>query len=340
MSFHTLLGQDEAKAFVRAALEADRVGHAYLFVGPDGVGKTRLALDLCKALLCRGGQERPCNTCRDCRMAEHGRHPDLLLVQAQENRRQISIDQIRELIGFLSLRPMQSARRTAIVREADRMNDEASNCFLKTLEEPPGSALLVLTTSRPEVLLPTVRSRCQEVRFGPLSPEQVCDILGSRPEFGEEEARLAAHLSAGSAGRALRLLESGSLERYRGLLEGVLSLPERSYLALADEVLSGAAAGPGKREAEREELRVMLGLLSCAYRDMLLLRIGAQDRVPLYHQPVPQRMAGLARRLSVGRLMAIQEALLEARRQVDANAAVGLVMDNLFAHLADLQAAP
>ena len=232
MSFDDVLGHERAKELMRATLARGRLGHAYLFCGPDGVGKTLFALELAKTLLCRSDGERPCDKCPDCRMADHGGHPDLFLIEAEKNRRFIRIEQARELRRTLRLMPVQSKVRVAIMREAERMSQEAADALLKTLEEPAPFAHLILTTSRPHALPSTVRSRCQEVRFGPLSADQVRQILSALPEFQEDETRLAARFAHGSPGRAIQVIQSGCLEIYEGVLENLLALPAQ-YLVNA-----------------------------------------------------------------------------------------------------------
>jgi len=269
MGFDAVLGQDRAKETLRRLIAQDRLGHACLFTGPDGVGKTLLAQETAKALFCRGpfdsaqghpallrpptllrppkrrnreerehgrtggapAGERPCDACRDCLLFAHDGHPDFMLLQPEGTSRVIKIAQVLDLIHTLSLMPVQSDRRVAVIQEADTLTEEAANALLKTLEEPPSYALLILTTSRLRSLPPTVRSRCQEIRFAPLSPEQVHDILNLpkvRETLGEvdaEDVQAAVRLANGSADRAIQLIESGCLEMRKKTLERVLALP-------------------------------------------------------------------------------------------------------------------
>jgi len=336
MSFDKVLGQESAKRPIRSALEQGRLGHAYLFSGPDGVGKTLLALELGKALLCRGEGARPCDECADCRMVDHGRHPDLTVVQAAEEKRFISIDQVRDMGVYLSRMPIQAERRVVVVREAERLREEAANCMLKTLEEPAPFAMLMLTASRPRALLPTIRSRCQEVRFGPLTSDQVCEVLSTDPDVDPEEVRGAAQFAHGSAGRAMQVLESGCLEVYDRVLDGVLALPDGDVFALSETVLDWARASSKKLEPQRDRVRELLRLLACAYRDALLVGGGGTEE-HLCHRARARAMTELADRLSPSRAMRILDAIWEAKRHTDANAALGLVVDNLFVRIGELQ---
>jgi DNA polymerase-3 subunit delta' len=336
MSFDAVLGQDRARKLVQSALGRDRLGHAYLFSGPEGVGKTLFAIELAKVLFCRSRGTRPCDQCHDCRMADNGAHPDLMLVEVLEGRTEILIEQARNAGRFLTFAPVQAERRVAILRGAEQMNEPTANSLLKTLEEPAAFGILILTTSRPGALLATIRSRCQEIRFAPLAPEQIQTILSAQADYEEREVRIASRFAGGSAGRALELLESGSLEFCGSLLGGVLALPEGDPFSLAVDTIRWVGNAPGKLEMQRERMRDLLRLLSYAYRDLLLLKVGG-DAEALLFQERRDSLAGAAGRFTPRRLLRVMETLWEARRQTDANADLKLIIENLFARLKTLQ---
>jgi len=338
-----VLGQDRARERFESALARGRLGHAYLLTGPEGVGKALFAQGLAQRLLCRAKTaEPPCGACADCRMAGANNHPDLLLIEVVEGKQDISIKQVQEaLLPFLTLRPMQGERRIVIVREAERLNDESGNALLKVLEEPPSFGMLLLTCSRPHALLSTIRSRCQEVRFERLAPEHVASILAKRPDLDPAVAAQAARFSGGSAGRAVAMIENGSLTKYGTTIATVTCLPETDPFALADDLAEwtrakGKESDSGKAEAGREALRDYLRLLSCAYRDVLLRRLGAPPQT-LCQEDAAGAWAALAQRIPVERAIRIEEAIWEARRRIDANAGPAFVMQDLFDRVAMLQ---
>jgi DNA polymerase-3 subunit delta' len=370
MGFDDVLGQEQAKVLMSAALRNNRLGHAYLFTGPDGVGKTLFAQELAKALFCRGKGERPCDKCPDCRMNDRDGHPDLMTVEPMGSSRVIKIHQIRGdlkqtdsggVLRFLTLRPVQAPKRVVIIREAERLNDEAANALLKTLEEPADFAVLVLTTARPRSLPTTIRSRCQELRFSPLAPDQVVKALSSHVEFEEGEIREAARFADGSAGRALEILDAGALEIHRKLLPPILALPKGDLFEITDDLLEWARVAGSKiwtqrdysgedteedtggerkkpLEPQRECMREFLRLLQFTYRDVLLLRVGGGAEGPVDTRHAAE-LAASAARLTPSRLLRIEEAIWTARRQTDANAAMELILENLFAQIGNLQAA-
>ncbi|MGO8705782.1 MAG: ATP-binding protein, partial [Candidatus Brocadiia bacterium] len=309
-----------------------------------------LAQESAKALLCRGEGQRPCGLCQDCRLFAHDGHPDFLLLQPEGESRVIKIEQVQDLIRTLSLMPVQGDRRVTIIRDADALNEEAGNALLKTLEEPPAAALLILTSSRPRALLPTLRSRCQEIRFEPLSDEHLHAILdgssspavaaelrrAGRPGLEKEDVAAAVRLAGGSADRALQLIESGCLEIRRKTLARILALPAEDVFELADDVLDWARTASKQLEPQRERLRAFLYMLESTYRD-IMVRAVCEGKEGQFDSAVPLPEA--AQRLAPRRLLGIHEAVCDARRQIDANATIDLVLQDLFERIARLQQA-
>lgn len=335
MSFDAVLGQAQAEERIVTALARDRVGHAWLFTGPDGVGKTLFALEFAKALLCRRPSPPHDDDCPECHMISEDNHPDLALVAAPEGKRVIKIEQARNLGRLLALQPTQSAHRVAIIREAEKLNEEAANSLLKTIEEPADFVVIILTTAEPRNLPDTIRSRCQELRFNPLAPEHISDILSRRDDVDEAQAELAARFAMGSVGTAIASIESECIRAWPDLLERLLNLPKEDALALAAEVEAWLKTAGTGLEPQRERLRELLRLFACAYRDMLLLKECPRTDALLHPDPEPIRR--VADRLSAPSVMALVEAVWTARRQVDRNVALPLILEALFLRIGALQ---
>lgn len=201
MSYSAVVGHEATIARLRTLARRRRVAHAYLFAGPSGVGKRLTAIAFARSLLCEKKGDEACEQCETCRRTGRGTHRDLKLVRREEDKKEITIDQVRETIRELSF--VGEGPRAVVIDEAERMNEEAMNAFLKTFEEAPDRTVLVLVTSAPSMILPTLRSRCQTILFHALKEEEVLHVLNpSTPE-----AKLAAKLADGSAGRALELVE-------------------------------------------------------------------------------------------------------------------------------------
>jgi DNA polymerase-3 subunit delta' len=220
MSFHRVIGQEQACGVLVSALRSDRVPHAYLFIGPEGVGKRTTALQWAKALTCLRpvSAEEACESCRSCVKVQNLSHPDVLWVnfdyQARllkepvEKQKVLKIDTVREMERTLRLKPLESRAKVAFVEPADRLVEAAAHALLKILEEPPPETHLVLLALDASQLLATIRSRCQWVRFRPLSGQDMVRILSERrPDIPSETAESLAQQAEGSVARALALSE-------------------------------------------------------------------------------------------------------------------------------------
>lgn len=242
-------GHADQREMLRRAVERNRLTHAYLFVGIDGIGKQLFARHMAQSLLCRDKGRDPleaCGECSACRPFLAGNHPDFLSARRPDGARFFPISLIvgtKELRGEdglvydLSLRPLEDSRKVAIICDVDTMNEESANAFLKTLEEPPERAVLILIASNLDAVMPTIRSRCQLVRFSPLSIQDVQELLLEKQLApSEEEARFAAALSQGSLTLARQMLQP-ELKEMRASLYSALSQSGFSGLAVAKPLL-------------------------------------------------------------------------------------------------------
>jgi DNA polymerase-3 subunit delta' len=230
-------GQDAAVATLRNALDRDRLAHAYLFVGPPGVGKKQAALALAQATLCASRPGVGCGTCNDCVMLKARTHPDVLLVAPEAGKQSVTIEQVRDLQRLLSLRPVRGRKKVAVVEEAHLLTPAAQSALLKVVEEPPGDALLVLLTLNSATLSRPLLSRCQHVRFAALPAPVIETLLAQVHGKDNETAQVLALYSRGSIGRAL-------------VLDPQLFTEERRYVEEELQKLSGASFTELSRFAE------------------------------------------------------------------------------------------
>ena len=207
-----LIGHEWAVDMLKKHVVNGTTRHAYLFCGPPGLGRRTLALRFAQALNCTTPSEAgiPCGTCRDCKGIQAMQHADLSVIQAESEGGTMKVDQIRDMRKTMILKPYMSRFRVAIFLRFHEANDNAANALLKTLEEAPSYAVLILTADTPEQLLPTIVSRCEVLRLRSSSINDVKKDLESRSVDGER-ARLVAHISGGRPGYARRLTEEDSL---------------------------------------------------------------------------------------------------------------------------------
>jgi len=223
-----ILKQEPAVNLLTLALKKERLSHAYLFTGPKGVGKETTAWAFLFHLFCEKDRENPCGECRACKKLEKEIHPDVKIVYPEK--REITIGQIRETINFLRYRPLETQYKVILIREADKMNLEAGNALLKSLEEPPSYAIFILTTENFSKLLPTIISRSQIVRFRSLPKEVISEFLKKRFLFEDKVAETLAEISFGSIGKAITIAEKGMLEELNSFVKaGVSKSPFKRF---------------------------------------------------------------------------------------------------------------
>jgi DNA polymerase-3 subunit delta' len=246
--------QERAVGVLRRVLADDRLAHAYIFAGPGGVGKRATAVALAHAALCTTAPGSGCESCAECHLVAVGSHPDVFVEDLARARidkpttNQISIDQVRRVSGHLALKPARGGRKIAIIDQAERLTLDAQNALLKTLEEPAGTATLVLVATNPGALLPTIRSRCQILTFAPLPAEVVAGILEDEGATAPVAAD-AARLADGSLDAARQLADPASAEA-RAALQAKLARLERAAIP---EVLDLASELSPRGERSREQ---------------------------------------------------------------------------------------
>lgn len=323
MPFADILGHDRIIEVLRRSLRGGKTAHSYLFEGVPGCGRKKTALALIQALFCPVLPDDACGVCPSCRKVEGGNHPDIHLLAPLPDKRDISVDQLREMQRELSLRPYEAPRKACIIDPAERLNISSANSLLKTLEEPPGNALIILLTENAGMLLSTVRSRCQLIRFAPLSPEHMLSLL-ERSGMAPETAALVAPMSGGSLQKALELdNESLTLRR-----EAVLSRVGQMNINRIATVFDAAEELSGNRDATLELLDMLLSF----FRDAVHLGAGSGEIV---NSSVRLAIESIASKRSLPRNMELLERIYETRRAVQRNANPKLSLDHLFMNMAD-----
>lgn len=266
MGFDEIQGQNRAVALLKMAVKAGRVAHAYLFYGPDGVGKRKTALIFAQLLNCEGyPADEPCETCLQCRKVKTGNHPDVFSIQPSSG--SLKIAQIRALQEKAYFGCYEGRFKVIMIDDAHSMTVEAANCLLKILEEPPEDTVFLLIADDPQKLPSTVLSRSQPVPFNPLDEDVIQDILAKQGI----ETRFPLGLARGSAGKALELKQKIDSEELLQNINGILfALQQKGY----QEIFTWAET----LSKSKELTEATLDLLATCYRDRIIkLAVGGRN---------------------------------------------------------------
>jgi DNA polymerase-3 subunit delta' len=319
----TVVGQGPAVTLLQRAVAADRVAHAYAFVGPSGVGRRLTALALAQAVLC---PRRACGACAACRRVSAGQHPDLSVVAPvppagnPRGTPSLRIEQVREVAHWAALAPLEGARKVFVLDDADRLTAQAAEALLKTLEEPPPRTLLVLVVANVRALPPTVLSRCQIVRFRPLPEADAIAVLTARGA-DPDTARLSARLCRGQVGVAIDADLAAVTARRAAALD-LLAAPAATLAARLDEL-----------GADRPAVAAALETYRLWYRDALCLAAGG-DAGLLVNADRQDELRRLADRAGVTALVRALATLKEAHLALDGNVSPRLCLEHALLTLA------
>ena len=324
MAFREVIGHRRLVSLLSQAIRRQSLTPSLILSGPDGVGKQLTAMSIAQEFNCltidAGGA---CGACAVCRRIARGAHPDVMTIEPGETG-SIKIEQVRAAIERAVFRPFEGRRRVTIIEQADALVPAAQNALLKTLEEPLPASVFVLVTSRPDTLLPTVRSRCAHLRFGRLQVVEVAAVLEQSEGYSHADALTAAAASDGSVRRALDL-EADAFADARSDAENLLNVAgrdPRTRLEQAKDLLKGS----GTAASEREHLGARLTAMTSLMRDAGLVASGADTQLlaNLDRKPI---VDSLARTLGVDRIGRIFAAVARAEEALERNVSPKVVAD-------------
>jgi len=318
-------GHDAIRDAFARAVERGRLGHSYLFVGPEGVGKKRFSLALAQSISCLtpNGSLQPCGQCSACVQIQAGTYPDLHVVGVPEDKHEFPTALMEELIQRLTMKPVrEGGRRIALVNDADMLNEESANRFLKTLEEPPPDSLLILLGTGAERQLPTIRSRCQIVVFSPLERDDfAAAALAAGVVANLEDAGVIYDLSGGSLAQARFLLEP-EIKTFATDLAKAFAVPGFDSVALGVRLTKFADVVKESAQ-KRQRARFAVELLVNLFRQALHRAEGARNAVP---SPAVQRLAMLP---TAEGLLTMIEACVDAEQQIKYRFQLALILEAL-----------
>ncbi len=347
--FSELTGNARVKTALKRMLVNDRLPGAMLFTGEEGIGKRLFALEVARALNCRTPKDNEaCGVCSSC--ARIGRlnypqredaeewlqiiwtnHPDVGLVVAPK--RVLRVEQMRQIEKEANFRPFEGKARVFLIDEADKLNDASANALLKVLEEPPRTSHLILITSRPAMLLPTILSRCQMIRFSPLTPDEIETHL-TKNKIDGKTARLRARAAGGSMGRAL----AGDLVTFTSQRKAMLKV--LNSLAVSNDRAQLLRSAEQLNEAQyKEEFEERLDVLETLIRDAWMLSLGV-DKSQIVNEDLSSELVEIGQRLDSSRAADWILQIEDLREQLIVNVNRKVTTDALFLVMAGDVPAP
>jgi len=325
-----IIGHNWVVNLLQKHVANERIRHAYLFTGPTGIGRRTLAIRLSQAINCKQSANPgfPCLECQTCKRIEKGEHPDLSIVQADQDGGMIKVNQIRELQHSLALTPYDAKFRTALLLRFEEANPNASNALLKTLEEPQAKVVMMLTAQDSESLLPTIVSRCEVIRLRTLSMETIIDGLEAQYEISTEQAKLYAHISGGRPGFAIKIHEDPAImESRQSWVKDLLGLLSSTRVERFNYVEMIAK--------EKFNLDNLIEVWTSIWRDVYLLISGSSTNIT--NIDWGNEIEVLARKINFSKSVGMVNSLQKTRLLLKKNINPRLIMEVFMLELPYLQ---
>lgn len=320
MKFSDLIGQKTVIQSLQNSISNQKIGHAYIFEGPEGIGKKTVAAIFAAALTCDDQSIEPCGNCRSCIKNEAGNHPDIKIINGAGE--SIGIDAVRELKKDIYIKPYEAGKKIYIIQEAQSMTVQAQNSLLKVLEEPPSYGMIILTTTNASLLLSTIRSRSILIRFRTHTYHEIEKFLTDEyPMLSEEKAFLAA-FSGGVIGRAKTIAVSEEFKSVRERMADILmSLVDSSELNVIESV--------DYFVEHKDHAQVMLDIMVMWFRDVLFIK-EIQDDSKLINLDWKNKLHRFSQRIKRDRVVRIIELLTDTKKKISMNINFALAIETML----------
>lgn len=318
-NYSDIIGHEDIVKHFKSSIELGKISHAYILNGEKGSGKKTLAAVVAKSLQCESGEADPCGTCKSCLQAESGNQPDIIWV-THEKPNVISVDEIRtQILNDIELKPYSSRYKIYIVPDAQLMNTQAQNAILKTLEEPPEYAIIMLLTNNVDKFLPTIISRCIVLNFRPVEPLHMVDYLVNQIGIDRDKARFCTDFAQGNLGKAVRLAISPD---YNEIKEDSLRLLRRIQDMDMDEIIQ-AVRNMGKYKLDITDY---IDIMTMWFRDLLMVKISNSPNKLIFKDEFSV-MKKQASHVSYEGLEEILQALDKLKIRLEANVNFDIAME-------------
>ncbi len=330
MAFNQIFGQEKPKQVIKKAIQGNSLAHAYLFYGQESIGKKKVAIELAKSLNCISSiKGDACDKCSSCQKIEKRIHPDFFFIEPKKKTpaakyKIIEVDVIRELVRKLDFLPYEGKVKVAVIDDADLMNASAANSFLKTLEEPPSSTILIIISSNPFKLLPTIISRCQTLQFQPLNHENIKKILKEKVTEEMIEGFSLDFRTIRSRGSVKKALTE-DIEEIANMREEMVSLLENISFDRMDIVFSHAKSWA----RQPDQWEIILNELMELVRDLAFFRSGGSES-EVFNRDIAAKLKPLAAKKSVRSWLEIFNAVHTTKTALSGNANAQLFFENML----------
>lgn len=317
--FHDIIGHERIKEHFQKAIEYNKISHAYILAGEEGMGRKTIAKAFAMTLLCERSNREPCLECHSCKQVLSGNHPDVLWV-SHEKPNSIGVDDIRlQINDTIFIKPYSSAYKIYIVDEAEKMTVQAQNALLKTIEEPPAYVIIILLTTNQEAFLPTILSRCIQLKLKPLKNDVVGGYLMETMGVKESQADVYAAFARGNLGKAIHLASSDEFQlMYRQVLNLLKNLKEMDISMLLDSIK--------RLQEDHLDLNECLDFVQLWYRDILMFKV-TRDMNLLVFKDEYTTVSNICQKSSYEGLEAILNAIEKAKVRLKANVNTELALE-------------
>lgn len=320
--FNAIVGHENVIEHLKSAIKMNKISHAYIINGEDGIGKNMIADAFAKTLQCEKNTSEPCNECRSCLQVEGGNQPDIIRI-THEKENTISVDDVREqLVGDIQIRPYSSRYKIYIIDDADMMNVSAQNAILKTIEEPPEYGIIILLTQNADGLLQTILSRCVRLNLTSVRDDLVEKFLMEKYRIPDYEARFAVSFAQGCIGRAQAIIESTDFASMR---EDVLHVIRHASEMTVSELVEAAKQASG----HKKHINDYLDLIAMWYRDILIFKSTNDTNYLIFKSDIT-KIKEQAAYSSYEGIQKVISSLDASKKRLRANVNFDLTMELLF----------
>lgn len=342
MSFKDVISQNYVTNSFKNAVLKKHISHAYIFTGQKGIGKSLFAKEFAKYLFCKNKKDDSCDVCSNCGRIDNNKHPDVHWIATDKKDKFIKIENIREIQRLVKLSPVESENKAFIIKEADRMNEESSNCLLKTLEEPTPNTIIILIANSLTPVKETIKSRCQIIRFSPIPAHIIKKHLMEKFNADTTEVEWASRFCCGSLGSAISLINENFYETNDYIINRFSELKLEDNLNLANEFIESYLSSSNSLEEKRQTLKSIFNCMLQYYRDLLLFKFIKSDGIGekylfLFNAGREDSLQTQSNQLTQEQIINIIDEILLSIKYIDYNLNINLLVENIITRIAALK---